>query len=66
MLVFLDLIRVFDTINHAKLVSKLASYGVNGTELEWFRDYRFNRKKQVMHDKCLFQSTLLFSGVPFW
>ena len=38
--------------------------GVNGIELEWFRDYLFNRKVQVMHDKYLSESKPLFSGVP--
>ena len=33
---FSDVSRAFDTISHAKLVSKLASYGVNGIQLEWF------------------------------
>ena len=47
----LDLRKAFDTISHAKLVSKLTSYGVSGIELEWFRDYLFNQKVQVMHDK---------------
>ena len=37
-------------------------YGVSGIELEWFRDYLFNRKVQVMHDQCLSESELLFSG----
>ena len=41
MLVFLDISKAFDTISHAKLVSKFASYSVNGIELEWFMDYLF-------------------------
>ena len=66
---FLDLSKFFDTIRNAKVVSDLMSNGVNGSELEWFiflnwRDYLFNRKVQVMHDKCLSQSKPLFSGVP--
>ena len=61
---FLDLSKAFDTISHVKLVSKLTNYGVNEIELEWFRDYPFNRKVQVMHDKCFAESKPLFSGVP--
>ena len=61
---FLDLGKAFNTISHAKLVSKLTSYGVNGIELEWFRDYLFNREVQVMHDKCLSESKSLFFVVP--
>ena len=57
---FSDLRKVFDTISHAKLVSKLTSYAVNGIELEWFRDYLFNRKVQAMHNKCLSESNHYF------
>ena len=60
----LDLCKAFDAISHAKLVSKLTSYGVSGIELEWFRDYLFNQKVQVMHDKCLSESKPLYSDVP--
>ena len=38
---FLDLSKAFGTMSHAKLVSKLTSYGVNGIELEWFTDFIF-------------------------
>ena len=38
---FLDLSKAFGTMSHAKLVSKLTSYGVNGIELEWFTDFFF-------------------------
>ena len=37
---------------------------VSGIELEWFRDYLFNHKVQLIHNKCLSESKLLFSGVP--
>ena len=60
---FSDIRKTFDTISHARLVSKLASYGFNGIKLEWFRDYFFNRKAKVMHSKCLSESKPLFSGV---
>ena len=59
---FLDLSKAFVMISHAKLVSKLTNYDVNEIELEWFRDYLFNRKVQVMHVKCL-SELKTFSGV---
>ena len=61
---FLDLSKAFYTISHVELVSKLTSYGLNGIELEWFKDYIFNCKVQVMNDKCLSELKPLFSGVP--
>ena len=61
---FLDLSKAFDSISHTEHSSKLTNYGVNEMELEWFRDYLFNCKVQVMHDKRLSKSKPLFSGVP--
>ena len=45
--VFIDLTKAFDTIGHSTLLSKLPSYGINENELEWFKDYLFNRKQLV-------------------
>ena len=59
---FLDLSKAFVITSHAKLVSKLTNCDVNGIELEWFRDYTFNQKVQVMHVKCL-SELKTFSGV---
>ena len=61
---FLDLSKAFDSISHTEHISKLTNYGVNEMELEWFRDYLFNCKVQVTHDKRLSKSKPLFSGVP--
>ena len=35
--VFIDLKKVFDTINHEIVLHKLKLYGINGTCLEWFK-----------------------------
>ena len=37
--VFVDLRKAFNSVNHQLLLSKLSSKGVNGNELEWFRNY---------------------------
>ena len=36
--------KAFYTISHSKLIAKLHSYGLNGTEPEWFTNYLFNQK----------------------
>ena len=42
--VFLDLRKVFDTVDHLLLINKLKSLGVAGEEsLEWFRSYLSGR-----------------------
>ena len=44
-LVFIDLKKAFDTVDHKILHSKLAIYGVQHRELSWFESYLANRKQ---------------------
>ncbi len=48
--VFVDLTKAFDTISHSKLLDKLPRYGIGGNELEWFKDYLFNRSAVVSYN----------------
>ena len=43
-LVFIDLKKAFDTVDHDILCNKLELYGVQQRELSWFRSYLSNRK----------------------
>ena len=43
--VFLDLKKAFDTVPHARLLSKLQQIGVKETEIKWFRCYLEDRKE---------------------
>ena len=43
--VFLNLHKAFDTVDHARLLSKLRAYGLHGSEQVWF-----NRKQFVCYD----------------
>ena len=44
-LVFIDLKKAFDTVNHDILCEKLQLYGVQPREMSWFRSYLSNRKQ---------------------
>lgn len=48
--VFIDISKAFDTISHSTLLSKMAAYGINEAEKEWFCNYLFNRKQSVSYD----------------
>ena len=44
-LVFIDLKKAFDTVDHKILCKKLELYGVQNRELSWFESYLTNRKQ---------------------
>ena len=53
-LMFLDLSKTFDTLEHEVLLKKLEKYGIRGIPNMWFRDYLSNRKIRA---KCTVAST---------
>ena len=42
---FLDLKKAFDTVDHEILLQKLYLYGIKGTSYAWFKSYIQNRKQ---------------------
>ena len=62
--IFLDQTKAFDALSHAKLISKMRCYGILNKELEWFKDYLFDRTQYVQRGTILSDAGKVRSGVP--
>ena len=47
--IYLDLKKAFDTVDHQILVRKLKSIGITGYSLQWFQSYLVNRSQKTIH-----------------
>ena len=62
--VFMDFQKAFDTIKHACLIKKIPCYGIESIELEWLKDYLFNRSQTVIFDNVKSSPLHITHGVP--
>ena len=62
--VFLDLKKAFDTVNHSILISKMEKYGIRGPALSLFKTYLCNRNHFVNLGNVSSNNCLLNIGVP--
>ena len=61
--IFLDLKKLFDCVDHHILLNKLELYGVRGLTLDWFKSYLSNGK-QTVKVNVFSEMKLITTGVP--
>ena len=62
--VFVDLKKAFDTVDYGILLQKLAHYGVQGHELQWFKSYLSKRTQFTRVNGCDSRVQSISLGVP--
>ena len=62
--VYLDLKKAFDTVDHSLLLWKLTEYGVSTACLKWFRSYLSQRSQQTSVGDALSLKRNVTIGVP--
>ncbi|CAB4002105.1 Hypothetical predicted protein [Paramuricea clavata] len=62
--VFMDISKAFDTVDHSKLLQKLRDFGLSGSLLLWFENYLSGRCQRVTVHGATSTSLPITSGVP--
>ena len=64
MVLYLDLAKAFDTVDHKILLNKLSHYGIRGKALSWFENYLNERQQFVNYSNVQSQCKSITCGVP--
>ena len=62
--VYLDLKKAFDTVNHDRLLSKMKTFNVHDTSISWFKSYLGNRTQIVSFNGYCSEPLPISIGVP--
>ena len=62
--VYFNLKKAFDRVDHSILLSKLSRYEVNDNELKWFESYLSNRQQCCYLNRALSKMREIKIGVP--
>ena len=61
---FLDLKKAFNTVDHEIRISKVAKYGIEGNENNWFKSYFTNRSQYCSNDGQVSDIVRIECGIP--
>ena len=50
LVIFIDISKAFDTVDHKILITKLENYGVKKTNLQWLKSFLENRKQFIAYE----------------
>jgi retron-type reverse transcriptase len=62
--VYLDLKKAFDTVNHRILILKLRAMGADDLSIRWFKSYLNNRNQRTVVGNAMSSSRSVNIGVP--
>ena len=63
-IIFMDMSKAFDKVNHAALIRKLQYYNIGGSLLNWFSSYLHGRQQRVTALGATSSTKTVGSGVP--
>ena len=62
--IFLDLKKAFNCVDHDVLVMKMYYYGIRGLTLKWFQSYLANRTQICKVDQTMSNTRTVKCGIP--
>ena len=63
-MIFIDLKKAFDTVNHQILLNKMRNYGIDGLQHQWFSSYLDNRRQFCKVNGVCSNPAEISIGVP--
>ena len=63
-MIFIDLKKAFDTVDHQILLNKMRDYGIDGLEHQWFSSYLDNRRQFCKLNGVCSDPAEISIGVP--